>query len=50
MTSPAEARWLVPGLDDAQQIEPGATVVVTGGARTVAHFFVDEVDDDGSSS
>ena len=49
MTSPAEARWLVPGLGDSQTIEPGAVVVVTEGARTVAHFHVDEVDDVTSS-
>ena len=49
MTSPAEARWLVPGVGDFQAIEPGAIVVVTEGARTVAHFRVDEVDDAPSS-
>jgi hypothetical protein len=50
MTSPAEARWLVPGVGDFQTIESGAVVVVTEGARTVAHFHVDQVDDDPSSS
>jgi hypothetical protein len=49
-TAPAQARWLVPGLGDFQAIEPGAVVVVTEGARTVAHFHVDMVDDDPSSS
>jgi hypothetical protein len=49
MTSSAEARWLVPGLGDFQTIEPGAVVVVTEGARTVAHFHVGEIDDDPSS-
>ena len=49
-TSSAEARWLVPGLGDVQTLEPGAVVVVTEGTRTVAHFHVDEGDDDPSSA
>ena len=49
MASPPEARWLVSGLGDFQTTEPGAVVVVTEGARTVAQFLVHEMDDDTSS-
>jgi hypothetical protein len=45
MSSPAEARWLMPGLGEFQTIEPGTIVVVTEGSRTVARFHVEAVDE-----
>jgi hypothetical protein len=43
LTSPAEGRWLRPGLGPFQHVEPDTVVIVTEGLRPVARFLVTEV-------
>ena len=45
--SPAEGRWLVPGVEAFQEVAPGDELVVTEGARPVARFLVEAVDPSG---
>jgi hypothetical protein len=43
--SSATGRWLAVENEGPQELRPGSIVVVTEGARTVAYFHVDDVDD-----
>ena len=45
-TSPAEGRWLVPGVEAFQAVRPGDELVITEGARAVATFYVEAVEPD----